>query len=125
MQSLDLLERAPADLSVLTGEDSLYFTSLANGAAGGILAASHLATETFVAITQAVAQQELVRARATWRSISAMIPRLFVEANPMPLKHALWRQGLLRSPECRLPLLRVSDGLGAELDEIVAALPPV
>ncbi len=124
-QSLDLLERAPAEMSVLTGEDSLYFTSLANGAAGGILAASHLATETFVAVTRAMALQELVRARKAWHSVSAMIPKLFSEANPMPLKYVLWRQGLLRSPECRLPLTQVSDGLAATLDELVAPLPPV
>jgi hypothetical protein len=97
-------------MSVLTGEDSLYFTSLANGAAGGILAASDLATETFVAVTKSIGRQELVRAREAWRSVSPMIPKLFVEANPMPLKHVLWRQGLLRSPECRLPLTQVSDG---------------
>jgi 4-hydroxy-tetrahydrodipicolinate synthase len=125
VQSLDLLERAPAELSVLTGEDPLYFTSLANGAAGGILAASHLAVETFVAVTEAMARQELVQAREAWRRVSRMIPKLFGEANPMPLKYALWRQGLLRSPECRLPLTRVSDGLAATLDEIVAALPRV
>src|SRR4051812_22266661 len=41
-QSLDLLARKPAGFSVLTGEDALYFTMLANGADGGILAASHI-----------------------------------------------------------------------------------
>ena len=34
----------------------------------------------------------------------------------MPIKHCLWRQGLIGSPECRLPLTRVSDALGGELD---------
>ena len=43
-QSLELLARKPADFSVLTGEDALYFTMMANGADGGILAASHLMT---------------------------------------------------------------------------------
>lgn len=124
-QSLDLLDRAPAELSVLTGEDALYFTSLANGAAGGILAASHLATGTFVTVTEAMNQQELLRAREAWRSVSAMIPSLFVEPNPMPLKYALWRQGLLRSPECRLPLTQISANLAATVDDLVAALPPV
>jgi len=35
-QSLELLGRKPAGFSVLTGEDALYFTMLANGADGGI-----------------------------------------------------------------------------------------
>lgn len=76
-------------------------------------------------MTYAVAQQELLRAREAWRSVSAMIPSLFIEPNPMPLKYALWRQGLLRSPECRLPLTQVSAGLEATLDELMAALPPI
>jgi 4-hydroxy-tetrahydrodipicolinate synthase len=44
------------------------------------------------------------------------VPLLFREANPMPVKYCLWRQGLLRSPECRLPLTRVSASLAAALD---------
>lgn len=52
-----------------------------------------------------------------------MIPTLFRESNPMPLKYCLWRLGLLRSPECRLPLTSVSDGLAKTLDELVARLP--
>ena len=34
----------------------------------------------------------------------------------MPIKYCLWRQGLLRSPESRLPLTRISPQLAAELD---------
>ncbi len=97
-------------------------TSLANGAAGGILAAAHLATRTFVEVAEAMAKDEPVRAREAWRTVAPLIPSLFAEPNPMPVKHCLWRLGLIRSPECRLPLTRVSDGLAAELDEIVTAL---
>ena len=45
---------------------------------------------------------------------------LFAEANPMPIKHLLWRQGLIASPECRLPLTRISDGLARRLDTVFA-----
>jgi 4-hydroxy-tetrahydrodipicolinate synthase len=34
----------------------------------------------------------------------------------------LWRQGLLRSPECRLPLTRISSLLAAELDHALGQL---
>jgi 4-hydroxy-tetrahydrodipicolinate synthase len=121
-QSLDLLDRAPDGLAVLTGEDHLYFTSLANGAAGGILASAHLATETFVEIHRRTRAEEFGKARQLWRGISPFIPLLFAESNPLPLKYCLWRQGLLRSPECRLPLTRVSAELALRLDELVARL---
>ena len=45
-----LLRRKPADFAVLTGEDALFFTMRANGAEGGILAASHLMTEGFAEV---------------------------------------------------------------------------
>ncbi len=35
----------------------------------------------------------------------------------MPIKYCLWRQGLIRSPECRLPLSSISEGLARELDQ--------
>jgi 4-hydroxy-tetrahydrodipicolinate synthase len=34
----------------------------------------------------------------------------------MPIKHLLWRQGLIASPECRLPLTRISNDLARRLD---------
>jgi len=120
-QSLDLLARKPAGFSVLTGEDALYFTMMANGADGGILAASHVMTEHFVEVGRRFAANDLAGARAAWGPLAPMVPLLFAEANPMPIKYLLWRQGLIASPECRLPLTRISDGLARRLD--LAVLP--
>jgi len=39
-----------------------------------------------------------------------------LEANPMPIKYCLWRQGLIASPKCRLLLSSISDELARELD---------
>jgi 4-hydroxy-tetrahydrodipicolinate synthase len=115
-QSLELLARKPTDFSVLTGEDPLFFTMLCNGADGGILAAAHLATEQFVQVARLVALNDHVGARTIWSSLRGFIPTLFREANPMPIKYWLWRQGFIRSPECRLPLSSISEGLAGELD---------
>jgi 4-hydroxy-tetrahydrodipicolinate synthase len=116
-QSLELLARKPADFSVLTGEDALYFTMRANGADGGILAASHVLTERFVEVGRRFAVNDLAGARAAWAPLAAFVPLLFAEANPMPIKYLLWRQGLIASPECRLPLTLISDSLARRLDE--------
>src|SRR5262249_6829334 len=120
-QSLDLLARKPADFSVLTGEDALYFTMMAHGAEGGILASSHLLTERFIEVGRRFAGNDLAGARAAWAPLATLVPLLFAEANPMPIKYLLWRQGLIASPECRLPLTRISDALARRLD---AALTP-
>ena len=119
-QSLDLLARRPEGFSVLTGEDALYFTMMANGADGGVLAASHLMTERFVEVGRRFAANDVAGARTLWAPLAELVPLLFGEANPMPIKHCLWRQGLIASPECRLPLTRVSDALARRLDGLVA-----
>ena len=118
-QSLDLLARKPAGFSVLTGEDALHFTMMAHGAEGGILAASHLMTQNFVDVTRAFQRGDLGAARAAWAPVARLVPLLFAEANPMPIKHCLWRQGLIDSPECRLPLTRISEGLARRLEAAI------
>ena len=118
-QSLDLLARKPTGFSVLTGEDALYFTMLAHGAEGGILASSHVMTERFIEMRDRFAENDLAGARRAWAPLAELVPLLFAEANPMPIKHLLWQQGLIASPECRLPLTKISEGLARRLRAIV------
>ena len=53
------------------------------------------------------------------RPLASLVPLLFTEANPMPIKYCLWRQGLIASPECRLPLTKISDDLARRLDLVL------
>jgi len=120
-QSLDLLRQRPAGFAVLTGEDAFFYTMLAHGGDGGILASAHLETTTFLSIHERMAANDHQGALKAWARIEPMVPMLFREPNPVPIKHCLWRQGLIASPECRLPLTRASDALAGELDRLVPA----
>lgn len=120
-QSLELLRQRPEGFAVLTGEDAYFYTMLAHGGDGGILASAHIETALFLAVYERMAANDHQGARKAWSRLEAMVPLLFKEPNPVPIKHCLWRQGLIRSPECRLPLTRVSDALGRELDRLVPA----
>ena len=62
-------------------------------------------------------------ARALWSGLEPLVPLLFREANPMPIKYLLWRRGLIASPECRLPLSQVSEALAVEARSIRRARP--
>ena len=117
-QSLALLRRKPDGFSVLTGEDAYFYTMLAHGGDGGILASAHLETETFLAVYERMAANDHHGARARWSALEALVPLLFREPNPMPIKHCLWRAGLIGSPECRLPLILISRVLADELDRL-------
>ena len=119
-QSLELLRQRPDGFAVLTGEDAYFYTMLAHGADGGILAASHLETAGFLTVYERMAANDHQGARKAWSRLEPLVPLLFKEPNPMPIKHCLWRQGLIGSPECRLPLTRVSAALAAELEQALA-----
>ena len=123
-QSLDLLRRRPEGFAVMTGEDGSFYTMLAHGADGGILASAHIATGLFVEVHERMAANDQRGARAAWSRVETLVPLLFTEANPMPIKYCLWRQGLISSPECRLPLTRVSKALAADLDRALEQLAP-
>ncbi len=119
VQSLDLLRRRPAGFAVLTGEDAFFYTMLAHGGDGGILASAHVETATFLAVHERMVANDHQGALKAWARLEPMVPLLFKEPNPVPIKHCLWRQGLIASAECRLPLTRVSDALAKDLDRLV------
>jgi 4-hydroxy-tetrahydrodipicolinate synthase len=115
-QSLDLLRRRPQNFAVLTGEDAQYQEALSDGADGGILASAHIETGIFAEIYQLQAAGEQDAALARWRSVADLTRLLFAEPSPAPIKHWLWRSGLIDSAEVRLPMTQVSPELAARID---------
>lgn len=114
-QTIELVREGRGRLSVLAGEDHLFFASVALGGAGGVLAAAHVEPEAFVRVFDELQAGHLQTALAQWNELSPWIPLLFGEPNPAPVKVWLADQGLLRSPECRLPLTAVSEQLVEDL----------
>lgn len=119
-QSFDLLRRRPAGFSVLTGEDALFYGALTQGADGGILASAHVATRAFAAIFQQMRAGNQQVALADWLRLCELPRLLFAEPSPAPIKHWLWRAGLIASPELRLPMTPVTASLAARIDREVA-----
>jgi 4-hydroxy-tetrahydrodipicolinate synthase len=114
-QSLELLNGKPEGFSVLTGEDLLLFTTLAHGGDGGILASAHLHTEAFVDVFRLMTGNDHAGALKRWRPLQQMIPLLFAEPNPGPVKYLLARLGRIASAELRLPLTQISSVLKEKL----------
>lgn len=115
-QSFELLARRPGGFSVLTGEDAMFHGALAQGADGGILAAAHAETRLFARVRQRHLAGDAPGALALWRPLFALARLFFAEPSPAAVKYWLWRIGLLRSPELRLPMAGVTPGLAARLD---------
>ncbi len=122
-QSLELLLNRPANFSILTGEDNLFMTSLVHGADGGILASSHVYTESFMEVYYMMRDNNYKGALQTWNQLARIIPLLFKEPNPAPLKYILHKQKLIQSGELRLPLVEISANLKMEIDKAMGFVP--
>ncbi len=118
-QSFDLISRRPDGFAVLTGEDAQYYGALAQGADGAILASAHVETRRFAEIGERLDQGDRDGALSLWRDLFDIVRLLFAEPSPAAIKHWLWRDGLIASPELRLPMVPVSDALAARLDAAV------
>jgi 4-hydroxy-tetrahydrodipicolinate synthase len=121
VQSFDLLRDRPSTFSVLTGDDALFYTALTQGADGGILAAAHVETTEFATVRRELLDGNQRGALARWRKLVEIARLLFAEPSPAPIKHWLWRNGLIDSSEVRLPMTEVSDDLAARIDAEIAA----
>lgn len=115
-QSMDLLLDPPENFSILTGEDMLYYLTLTLGGHGGILASAHLHTERFVSIYNSMNDNDHRKALEEWKTVADVIPLLFAEPNPAPIKYYLHKSGLINSAETRLPITDISAGLAKRLD---------
>jgi 4-hydroxy-tetrahydrodipicolinate synthase len=115
-QTMALLLNPPPDFSIMTGEDILFYTTLLLGGSGGILASAHLHTEAFVDIYKKIQTNDHRGALAVWKPLAEMIPLLFEEPNPSPLKYCLHKMSLIDSPETRLPLVGITEKLRHKLD---------
>ena len=115
-QSIDLISQRPEGFAVLTGEDHLFYTTVVNGGDGGILASAHLYTDDFIDVYKCLENNDHKKALGIWQRVRGIIPRLFEEPNPGPLKYCLSDLGLMRSPETRAPLVGISEGLKKQLD---------
>ena len=121
-QSFDLLRQKPGHFAVLTGEDPFLHPMLTQGAEGGVVASAHIQTRAFAAVGARLREGDSVGALAAWRAICDLPKLLFTEPSPAPIKHWLWRAGLIDSPEVRLPMMPVSDGLASRIEREVERL---
>jgi 4-hydroxy-tetrahydrodipicolinate synthase len=116
VQTRDLIARKPAGFSVLAGEDAGLDAALRAGADGGVTASAHIDPDGFRNFHRLAAQGRWAEAEVVWDDLAALAKLLFSEPNPAPLKHSLWRMGLIESPELRLPMTPVGDDLALALD---------
>lgn len=120
-QIIDIKRQAPANFTVLSGNDDQTLPLMACGADGVISVASNVAPKQMKALTRAVAASDLKEAIRLNNSLMPLYHACFVESNPIPAKAALSLMGLC-SDEMRLPLLPATEGTRTLLADVLRKL---
>ncbi len=123
VQSFDLIRARPPGFAVLTGEDAWFYTAMTLGGDGGILASAHINTVGFRHVYDLIRGNDMAAALKVWRDLVELPRLLFTEPSPGPIKHYLWRQGLIDSPETRAPMTGISAALAERIDAMPGVLP--
>ncbi len=108
----------PDDFEILSGDDSLTLPFLAVGACGVISVASNLLPKTVSDFVRTALAGKWDEARLAHQQLHPLFKGLFVEPNPVPIKHALALRGAMQ-PDVRLPLCAMSPPNAAELEDLL------
>lgn len=104
----DLLSQIPQNFLVYSGDDATSLALLLLGAHGVISVTANVAPKLMYEMCAAAFSGDLVNARAINNKLLKLHTDLFIEANPIPVKWAVSRMGLIGNG-IRLPLTPLSD----------------
>ena len=105
----DLLQRAPKNFAVYSGDDASTLALMLLGAHGTISVTANVAPGLMHEMCAAALKGDLAKAREINFRLLGLHRHLFVEANPIPVKWAMARMGKIKNV-LRLPLTPLSDG---------------
>jgi 4-hydroxy-tetrahydrodipicolinate synthase len=103
----DLLKRAPKSFAVYSGDDATCLALILLGARGVISVTANVAPRLMHEMFAAALAGDLARAREINFRLLGLHRRLFLEANPIPVKWAVAQLGLIEGG-IRLPLTPLS-----------------
>jgi 4-hydroxy-tetrahydrodipicolinate synthase len=103
----ELLSLVPAGFTVLSGDDSTAIDFIGAGAKGVISVTANVAPRRMHEACVAALAGDYVTARAIDADLQLLHKDLFVEANPIPVKWAVARMGLIGTT-IRLPLVELA-----------------
>jgi 4-hydroxy-tetrahydrodipicolinate synthase len=106
-RNTDLILRAPDDFAIYTGDDATALACMLQGGKGVISVTANVAPRAMHEMCEAAFAGELDRARAINGTLFPLHKKLFIEANPIPVKWVLKEMGRIGGG-IRLPLTPLS-----------------
>jgi 4-hydroxy-tetrahydrodipicolinate synthase len=104
----DLVKRAPRNFCIYSGEDSTALALILLGGHGVISVTANVAPKLMRQMCAAALVGDVKKARELNLKLLPLHQRLFVEANPIPVKWALAEMGMIEHG-LRLPLVPLSE----------------
>ena len=114
----EILRRCGDDFLLLSGDDASCRELIAAGAQGVVTVTGNVAPRLMHDMVEAALAGDAVGARELDERLSGLHTALFVESNPIPVKWALGRLGLIGTG-IRLPLVALAD---ANRETVIAAM---
>jgi 4-hydroxy-tetrahydrodipicolinate synthase len=110
--------RSLSAITVLSGDDSLTLPMMSVGATGVISVAANVMPAKSAAMCAAFDKGDLAEARKLHYELLPLFKGLFIETNPMPVKAALHRMGMINNV-LRLPLVPIQPVMFDKLEKIL------
>ena len=117
-RTVELLSRRP-ELAVISGDDGIDFPILANGGAGSTSVTSNLLPDLKSQMVHAALEGDFKASKALNDMLYPINSVMFCEANPMPVKAAMYIAGLIDTLEYRLPLVAPSLENMKKIEEVM------
>ena len=112
----DLLQRAPKNFAVYSGDDASTLALMLLGAHGTISVTANVAPGLMHKMCAAALKGDLTRAREINFLLLGLHRHLFIEANPIPVKWAMARMGKMKNV-LRLPLTPLSNAAQSVVEQ--------
>lgn len=113
--------RSLCDITILSGDDGLCYPMLSLGGRGVISVAANVVPKVMAEMCSSYLKGDARRAQELHLKYSELFRNLFLETNPIPVKAAMKRMGLLAGAETRLPLCEMSAGNFEKLERTLKA----
>ena len=110
----------PEGFALLAGDDMFTLPTLAMGGHGVISVVGNIAPRDLAGLCDAFFAGDLKAAQAAQVKFAPLVKAMFVETNPLPVKHALHKMGRI-GPDLRLPLTPVSEQGAARVEAALRA----
>lgn len=109
-------ELAGEDFIILSGDDATGLEAMRLGAQGIISVTNNLAAKDMAEMCSLAREGKFDEADVINQRLMGLHTNLFIESNPIPVKWAAFRMGLIKEPVLRLPLTILNEAVQPKVE---------